>query len=436
MFVEVSIGEVIDKYSILEIKKVKIGSKDKQRDIEKEMEVLRSCKEYINRYPFFYKLLVWVNTMIWETTDHIKEIQPTHSEFSNLAYSIFEMNQVRFRLKKYFNSLCSSNIHEHKSYAESHCVIHIDNEDDLYRKIPEINYLCISYDTVSFTYSDMETIRSIFKNPNIIYNTKHESAIQICIDSYFIPDTYKNVFSFDPFIYVCTGMLGDLVHQLSVIYEKFRETGKKGKLYLYGAEFSTGLMNTYNDTYDIIVSQNYMDSYYMVEEGVQLSSYDYNLSEWRYSNLLYKTNWNNIYNSLYNIKWASHKWLNLPIDDTWKDMVVISSSIFRFIPSINYNKIYETYKEKLIYVTQNVNEYYHFISRVGIDIPLYTPATLQEYWTILNSCEKYIGNLSSPLAVRIALYKPAEILIDKSHTDSIHMLELQNNIPNITYNYN
>ena len=435
MFVEVSIGEVIDKYSILEIKKAKIQSQTKQQDLEKELEALCSCREYIHRYPFFYKLLVWVNTMIWDTTDRIKELQPTHSDFSNLAHSIFEMNQVRFRLKKYFNELCSSTIHEHKSYAESHCVIRIENEDELYRNIPKINHVCISYDTVSFEFSNMELIRSIFKNPNIIYNTIHESATQICIESYSIPDTYKCVFSFDPFVYVCTGMLGDFIHQLSVIYEKFRETGRQGKLYLYGDEFSTGRMNTFKDTYDIIVSQNYIDSYHMVKEDVPLPSYDYNLSEWRRSQLLYHDNWSIIFNSVYSIPWGSHKWLSLPVDHTWNDRIVISSSISRFVPHINYKQIYETYKDKIIYVTQNEKEYYHFTSHVGLNIPLYTPSTLYEYWIIIHSCKKYIGNLSSPLAVAIALHKPVEILIDKIHPDSIHMLELKNTIPNITYTF-
>jgi hypothetical protein len=63
--------------------------------------------------------------------------------------------------------------------------------------------------------------------------------------------------------YLAGGMLGDFIYSLSIIKEKYIQTGKKGILYISekGDHFRNGLINTYNDTYDIIVKQDYIEKY-------------------------------------------------------------------------------------------------------------------------------------------------------------------------------
>ena len=72
MNIEVSIGEAVDKYSILEIKLKRILEKEKQIEINKELLALTPCKPYILQHSFYYKLLVYVNEQIWDMTNIIK----------------------------------------------------------------------------------------------------------------------------------------------------------------------------------------------------------------------------------------------------------------------------------------------------------------------------------------------------------------------------
>jgi hypothetical protein len=191
MIVEVSIGEAVDKYSILELKIKKIDDLEKKIEIEKELVALNKCKEYISLYPFFYTLLIYVNELIWDKTNIVKQIKYTNSEFAVLTNEIFDLNQKRFRIKNWFNLLTTSNIKEQKSYATTYCEIIIDKENDIYEKNPEINYLLLEYDIVNFrTNVDLNKITHVFKNPNIItdntINIIHQKNL-VSLDNYTIP---------------------------------------------------------------------------------------------------------------------------------------------------------------------------------------------------------------------------------------------------------
>ena len=83
MKVEVSIGEAIDKFSILELKSNKIKDKIKVQEIQKELDVLNECKQYKNEYPFFYRILMYVNEGIWTMTDVIKTLKNPYIVNSN-----------------------------------------------------------------------------------------------------------------------------------------------------------------------------------------------------------------------------------------------------------------------------------------------------------------------------------------------------------------
>ena len=98
-------------------------------------------------------------------------------KFAQISNNIFENNQKRFRLKNYFNILNNSNIIECKSYFENKCYIIVNSEKDIYDKIPEINYLVISYDVICFKVIYKNIIEKLFKNPNIQFFEKDYWAI-------------------------------------------------------------------------------------------------------------------------------------------------------------------------------------------------------------------------------------------------------------------
>ena len=191
MHIEVSIGEAIDKYSILELKAKYITNPEKLASIHRELQGLSECYRYIHSNPFFYKLLLHINDEIWKMTDKIKNKDVCYFErdFAYISNMIFEYNQKRFRLKSIFNNLYNSNFIEQKSYAESHCKILVRDETTLLNKIAEINYIAIDYDTISFdtTPELLNIIKSIFKNTNIVYTHTSDIIHTIDLNTYIFP---------------------------------------------------------------------------------------------------------------------------------------------------------------------------------------------------------------------------------------------------------
>ena len=109
---------------------------------------------------------MYINEKIWDMTDIVKSISIDNPKFAQLSNDIFEYNQKRFRIKNCFNLSATSEIREQKSYASTHCKIIIENETNLYTKIPEINYLLLEYDSASFetTHEIGNSIKNIIKN--------------------------------------------------------------------------------------------------------------------------------------------------------------------------------------------------------------------------------------------------------------------------------
>jgi len=170
MKVEISIGEAIDKLSILELKMQKISDENKKIEIQKEINVLQECETYKSKHELYYNLLMYVNEKIWDMTDIIKSITIEDPQFSPISNQIFEFNQKRFRIKNWFNLLNDSNIKEQKSYACTHCRIVVDDENVFFNKLPEINYLAIEYDVLTFESPFISTIQEFLKIPTILYD--------------------------------------------------------------------------------------------------------------------------------------------------------------------------------------------------------------------------------------------------------------------------
>jgi hypothetical protein len=195
MKIEVSIGEVVDKYSILELKKKYIKNEKFIIDIEKELLELRDCISIINKYNNLYNILLYINEEIWNMTDKIKSLPINNSEYSIISYSIFEFNQKRFRIKNMLNILTDSSIKERKSYNPSHCNIIVDNKDLLHNKIAEIIFLSIEYDYISFKFLfPNNDINHDFFMPNIIDSNAYTITNSINLNELELIPKLKNIF--------------------------------------------------------------------------------------------------------------------------------------------------------------------------------------------------------------------------------------------------
>lgn len=122
--VQISVGELIDKLSILQIKKNKIDDEKKLNFIHNEFECLYNvASHYLNdkQIDEAYHELVNINTTLWDVEDKLREyerIQTFENHFVSLARKVYITNDKRFKIKNLINEISGSEIREQKSYED------------------------------------------------------------------------------------------------------------------------------------------------------------------------------------------------------------------------------------------------------------------------------------------------------------------------------
>ena len=120
--VPISIGELIDKITILEIKKDKLKNL-KLKNILKELSFLRAVLEKNSIFipDEIFMQLKSINLTLWDIEDKIR-IKEKNKEFDNefikLARSVYLNNDRRSETKKELNIMFNSEIIEEKSYEK------------------------------------------------------------------------------------------------------------------------------------------------------------------------------------------------------------------------------------------------------------------------------------------------------------------------------
>lgn len=122
MKIEVSIGEIVDKLSILKIKTENITDKVKLDNVIKEYEYLLGVVEgdlNISTNSDLYNELLSINKELWYIEDNIRDKEREKSfddEFVSLARSVYFTNDKRADVKKRINIEYGSDFVEEKSY--------------------------------------------------------------------------------------------------------------------------------------------------------------------------------------------------------------------------------------------------------------------------------------------------------------------------------
>jgi FkbM family methyltransferase len=413
--VNVSIGEIMDKYSILELKKKYIIDQTKLNDIKNEMDILQKYKDNINNNNnniYFYKLLLHINELIWHDTDLIKTLSLDNTDYPNIilfaetSNKIFENNQKRFRLKNYFNILEKTTIKEHKSYQNNVCFIQIDDETTIYNKLSEINYIFILHDIIYIDVKYKELITKIFVNPNIEFVETNANFTTIYdLQTYNIDPNLIDTYDFEPISYNSGGLFGDFLNQLSIVAEKFYDTGRKGLLYISneGEAFRNGLDVTYNDTYNIISKLIYIKEYKIFNN----QNIDIKLSNWRNYHC-FEDNLHQILYTNYKINWAKHQWLYSNIDSKWTNKILINISPYR---TFTYNslslflKAVQPILSDCVFVSNEKEWYDDFVIKTGLNIDFYQTTSFEETLTIVNSSKMGYFGYSSMAVIANALHK-------------------------------
>jgi len=119
MQIEVSIGEVVDKWTILSIKALNITDKDKLANVFKERNYLNTViNPEILHDPLTDELLR-VNKVLWVIEDKIRDLereQRFNETFIALARDVYRTNDERAHIKKQINIKYGSEFVEEKSY--------------------------------------------------------------------------------------------------------------------------------------------------------------------------------------------------------------------------------------------------------------------------------------------------------------------------------
>lgn len=124
--INASVGELLDKISILKIKEKKINDEKKLLNIKKELGLLSSIADkFIEKdeksYKKFMDELFEINLQLWETEDSIRILENKknfNDEFIQLARNVYYSNDKRFEIKSKINNFYGSEIVEEKDYED------------------------------------------------------------------------------------------------------------------------------------------------------------------------------------------------------------------------------------------------------------------------------------------------------------------------------
>ena len=123
--IPVSVGELFDKISILEIKKKKIKNKDHLKIIKYELKqlnlIIKKKKLYSKKIRIEFNRLKNINLRLWNIEDKKRKYEKSKkfdNNFINLAINVYLLNDKRALIKLNINNLSGSQIKEVKSYEK------------------------------------------------------------------------------------------------------------------------------------------------------------------------------------------------------------------------------------------------------------------------------------------------------------------------------
>ena len=149
LYLPVSLGEAIDKITILDIKLDKITD-NRKTDVQKEYDLLfEKLKGFIIDYTQLYTTMKKVNLLIWDRMDVLRDGSVGEELYLKICKECIEYNDIRFRVKNKINYVSKSLLKEQKSYKINRLIIVINKEssnNEIFLNI--IKYLSFIYDEI------------------------------------------------------------------------------------------------------------------------------------------------------------------------------------------------------------------------------------------------------------------------------------------------
>ena len=120
---EISAGELVDKITILEIKKNKISDENKLKEIDKELNSLNNTMDKFilgkSKILTFKDQLKDIILKLWDIEDGKRTAEKNNDfgkVFIELARNVYKFNDERAKIKLKINEILGSNIKEVKSH--------------------------------------------------------------------------------------------------------------------------------------------------------------------------------------------------------------------------------------------------------------------------------------------------------------------------------
>jgi hypothetical protein len=170
-----SIGEAIDKLTILDIKLERISDANRKADVQREHDALLKHSElnnFVQTHADLYTTMKKANAIIWDMMDVLRTDISTE-EYLKTCKDCIEFNDIRFRIKARINHASNSELREQKSYKATVFKLAIMGMHESYADISTVQrilqrplqYYGILYDEVQMT-ADADNGANVIVNLN------------------------------------------------------------------------------------------------------------------------------------------------------------------------------------------------------------------------------------------------------------------------------
>jgi len=173
IYLPVSLGEAIDKLTILDIKLQKIND-NRCFDVQKEYDLLYiKLDHFVAKYSDLYQTMKKVNILIWDMMDLLRDGSLSENEYLRVCRECIEFNDIRFRVKNKINYASNSELREQKGYRINRIVIDIaDDIVEIDEFIRPIRYLSFIYDEIVIVSCNHQLITEFQYDPTIKFENE------------------------------------------------------------------------------------------------------------------------------------------------------------------------------------------------------------------------------------------------------------------------
>ena len=166
----VSLGEAIDKLTILDIKLARITDIRRADVLIEHTLLYEKLAPYVEQFRSLYESMKKINTLIWDLMDLLRDGTLEEKAYLSLCKKTIDYNDIRFRIKNKINTVSGSLLKEQKGYRVNSILIELHESlpsvDDF---IMPVRYYSCLYDQVIILYNGGLPLREIFKDdPTIL----------------------------------------------------------------------------------------------------------------------------------------------------------------------------------------------------------------------------------------------------------------------------